>query len=205
LCARLETVKELRVNNKMFKRPIIRPRVANTTAPKPVPHGFPSIVGRLAGGMRNPEILPSYNSPWVPSLDYEFLANQLPPSEREAYMQKSLDWFAKHTRPADVLKVAAVVPADQYVVDALAKYARVKGTPGRPAPKDMASAMRAAGYSELRVTKYLQWCKNMEDTSDERQEALDKIFAKYPSASKPDPKPKVKKVIKAVVKRMTNE
>jgi hypothetical protein len=69
----------------------------------------------------------------------------------------------------------------------------------------MANAMRAGGYSELRVTRYLQWCQNMADTADERQEALDKIFAKYPSASKPDPKPKVKKVIKAVKKRMTNE
>ena len=189
----------------MFKRPTIRVRRASTATPKPVPQGFPSIVGRLAGELRSKEILPPRSSPWVPSVDYEFLATQLPPSEREAYIQKSLDWFAEHA-PAVAEDATPRSPHDdQHILEALAKYARTHSTPGRPAPKDMAAAMRAAGYSELRVTKYLQWCQNMEDTAEERQEALDKIFAKYPSASKPDPKPKVKKVIKAVVKRMTNE
>lgn len=190
----------------MFKRPIIRPRVAGRAPPPfPVPHGFPSIVGRLSGEMRSKEILPPRSSRWVPSVDYEFLANQLPPSEREAYIQKSLDWFAENAAPAEACAAEKFVPDDQCIVEALAKYARVHSAPGRPAPKDMANAMRAAGYSETRIAKYLQWCQNMEDTAEERQEALDKIFAKYPSASKPDPKPKVKKVIKAVVKRMTNE
>ena len=197
--------KDVRVNNKMFKRPTIRTRRASTVASKPVPPGFPSIVGRLAGDLRSKEILPPRSSPWVPSVDYEFLASQLPPSEREAYIQKSLDWFAEHAPTAARDKVVPDAPDDQCIVEALAKYARVHGAHGRPPPKDMANAMRAAGYSEKRVTRYLQWCQNMEDTSEERQEALDKIFAKYPSASKPDPKPKVKKVIKAVVKRMTNE
>jgi hypothetical protein len=189
----------------MFKRPTIRVRRASTVTPKPVPQGFPSIVGRLAGDLRSKEILPPRSSPWLPSVDYEFLASQLPLSEREAYIQKSLDWFARHASTAATDKVAPFVPDDQHILEALAKYARTHSTPGRPAPKDMAAAMRTAGYSEQRVTKYLQWCQNMEDTAEERQEALDKIFAKYPSASKPDPKPKVKKVIKAVVKRMTNE
>jgi hypothetical protein len=189
----------------MFKRPTIRVRRASTAAPKPVPQGFPSVVGRLADKMRNPDAPLPHNSPWVASVDYEFIASWMPPSEREAYIQKSLDWFAEHAPLTAPDKVAPIVPDDQYIIEAIAKYTRVHGTPGRPSAKDMANAMRAGGYSELRVTKYLQWCQNMADTADERQEALDKIFAKYPSASKPDPKPKVKKVIKAVKKRMGNE
>jgi hypothetical protein len=39
------------------------------------------------------------------------------------------------------------------------------------------------------------------DTSDERQKALDLIFAKWPAANKTDPKAKPK-VIKAVKKRL---
>jgi hypothetical protein len=62
--------------------------------------------------------------------------------------------------------------------------------------------MIAAGHTELRVAKYRQWCQNMESTSDERQAVLDLIFAKFPSANKPVPKAKVKKVIKVVKKKM---
>jgi hypothetical protein len=122
------------------------------------------------------------------------------------YIQKSREWLEEHASAACVAEVVEEPVIDNsHILNAFAKYARVHGTPGRPPPKDVATAMRAAGYSEERVSKYLQWCRNMEDTADERQEALDKIFAKYPSASKPDPKPKVKKVIKAVKKRMGNE
>jgi hypothetical protein len=42
----------------------------------------------------------------------------------------------------------------------------------------------------------------MEETSDARQAALDLIFAKFPSANKPTPKVKAKKVIKVVKKKM---
>ncbi|BAT22038.1 hypothetical protein AR679_gp012 [Yellowstone lake phycodnavirus 1] len=189
----------------MFKRPTIRVRRVSTAAPKPVPQGFPSIVGRLADKMRNPDAPLAHTSPWVPSVDYEFIASRMPSGEHEAYIQKSREWFEEHTPLASRTQVVPSAHDEQYILEALAKYARVHGTPGRPSPKDMANAMRAGGYSEMRVTKYLQWCQKMADTADERQEALDKIFAKYPSASKPDPKPKVKKVIKAVKKRMTNE
>jgi hypothetical protein len=50
------------------------------------------------------------------------------------------------------------------------------------------------------VRKALAYYKRMEDTSDERQAALDSIFARWPAASKPTPKPK--KVIKAVKKKL---
>jgi hypothetical protein len=42
----------------------------------------------------------------------------------------------------------------------------------------------------------------MEETSAERQVVLDLIFAKFPSANKPTPKVKAKKVIKVVKKKM---
>jgi hypothetical protein len=190
----------------MFKRPIIRVRCVCTAAPKPVPQGFPSIVGRLVDNMSNMQVPPHKQRPWVPSVDYEFIASRMLPDEREAYIQKSREWLEGHANTARAAEVeAAPVINNSHILNAFTKYERVHNKPGRPAPKDMANAMRAAGYSDLRIAKYLQWCQNMEDTSEERQEALDKIFAAYPSASKPDPKPKVKKVIKAVKKRMGNE
>lgn len=60
-------------------------------------------------------------------------------------------------------------------------------------------AMRKAGYSDERVDKFAKWHKRMEDTYQERTEALEKIFAKWPSASKG---PVKKKVIKAVKKNL---
>lgn len=60
-------------------------------------------------------------------------------------------------------------------------------------------AMRKAGYSDERVDKFAKWHKRMEDTYQERTEALEKIFAKWPSASKG---PVKKKVIKAVKKNI---
>lgn len=191
----------------MLKRPTIRVGCASTTAPSPpVPIGHPSVVGRIVDRLRNTQLIEHQQTPWAPSVEYEFIASHLPSGERDAYIQKSREWFEEHTTIARVVEaVVAPVIDNSHILNAFEKHARVKGTPGRPAPKDMANAMRAAGYSEPRVTRHLQWCQNMEARSDDRQEALDKIFAKWPSASKPDPKPKVKKVIKAVKKRIANE
>jgi hypothetical protein len=63
-------------------------------------------------------------------------------------------------------------------------------------------AWRLAGYSEAKIRKALAYDKRMEETSDARQAALDLIFAKFPSANKPTPKVKAKKVIKVVKKKM---
>jgi len=65
-------------------------------------------------------------------------------------------------------------------------------------------AWRIAGYSEAKIQKALAYDKKMKETADARQEALDLIFAKFPSANKPTPKTKVKKVIKVVKKKMPN-
>lgn len=63
----------------------------------------------------------------------------------------------------------------------------------------IARAMRKAGYSDARIDKFIKWHKRMEDTYEERTVALEKVFAKWPSASKG---PVKKKVIKAVKKNI---
>ena len=60
-------------------------------------------------------------------------------------------------------------------------------------------AMRKAGYAESRIDKFTKWHKRMEDTYQARTEAFEKIFARWPSASKG---PVKKKVIKAVKKNI---
>lgn len=189
----------------MYKRPTIRARRACAAVPKPVPPGFPSVVGRLVDGLRATQVS-ARPKPWVPSIEYEFIASHMHPDDREAYIKQSREWFEANPSAARAVKATEKPVIDHsHILDAIAKRARVTGQPGRPPPNEMAKAMRAGGYPEIRVSRYLQWCQNMEDTSDERQEVIDKVFAKYPSASKPDPKPKTKKVIKAVKKRMGNE
>jgi len=192
---------------KMHKRPIIRPRVAARALPPiTVPSGFPSIVGQLVDQLRNTQVPSCPQKPWTPSIDYAFIASRLAPGEREAYIQKSREWFEANAPVAPVVDGPEKCALDNtHIITAIAKHARETGRHGRPPVKEMVKAMHAGGYTEERIDKYRQWCQHMEDTAEERQEVLDRIFAKYPSASKPDPKPKVKKVIKAVKKRMGNE
>jgi hypothetical protein len=61
---------------------------------------------------------------------------------------------------------------------------------------------KAAGYSDEYLEKVKEREKWIAETEEERTEKLDVIFAKWPSASKAVPKPKVKKVIKVVKKRI---
>jgi sulfur relay (sulfurtransferase) DsrC/TusE family protein len=163
-------------------------------------------VGQLADQLRNTQVPLRPQKPWTPSVDYAFIASHLPPGEREAYIQRSREWFETNAPVLTSTENVECCTIDNTpIITAIAKHARETGRHGRPPVKEMVKAMRAGGYPEERVDKYRQWCQHMEDTAEERQEVLDRIFAKYPSASKPDPKPKVKKVIKAVKKRMGNE
>jgi hypothetical protein len=63
--------------------------------------------------------------------------------------------------------------------------------------------MRKAGYTENVISKAIARDALMKATVDERQEALDAIFARWPSINKPTPKPRASKPIKAVKKKMT--
>jgi hypothetical protein len=117
----------------------------------------------------------------------------MPEEEAGPYIARCEAWLAAHARVV-VPKPAPPVLDPEPLIALLAKH-----KDKRPPCEEMCAAMLAAGHTELRVTRYRQWCQNMEDTKQQRQEALDAIFVKYPSANKPVPKKK--KVIKAVKKK----
>jgi hypothetical protein len=131
---------------------------------------------------------------WTPPCDYEFIAKHM--DHPEEFVKRCEDWYLEHPRSeAGKPDAPALDPAPF-----IALFAKYKDR--RPPCEEMCAAMLASGHTELRVSKYRQWCQNMEDTADERQAVLDLIFAKFPSANKPTPKVKTKKVIKVVKKKM---
>jgi len=164
--------------------------------PKPrIPSGHPSVVGQILDKMRqgcNPT-RPDQEV-WSPPMNHEFVAKHM--ADPEAFIKRCEDWYLERSRPEVAKPDAPALDPAPFI----ALFAKYKDS--RPPCEEMCAAMLAAGHTELRVTKYKQWCQKMEDTSDERQAALDLIFAKFPSANKPTPKPKTKKVIKVVKKKM---
>jgi hypothetical protein len=72
----------------------------------------------------------------------------------------------------------------------------------RPPIDEHVEAMRKAGYSERVIDKAIARHAFLKATVDERQKALDLIFARWPSINKPTPKPRASKPIKAVKKKM---
>lgn len=198
-----------------YKRPIPRPRgnvptqfvssalpgggVASrwvSGVPKArIPSGHPSVVGQILDKMRqgcNPT-RPKQKE-WAPPINHEFVAKHM--EQPEAFLKRCEDWYLEHPRP-DAAKPDAPTLDPAPLAELFTKYQDC-----RPPCDEMCAAMIAAGHTELRVAKYRQWCQNMEDTADERQAVLDLIFAKFPSANKPTPKVKAKKVIKVVKKKM---
>jgi hypothetical protein len=132
---------------------------------------------------------------WTPPINPEFLAKHM--ANPEAFLKRCEDWRAQHAvaersarEPAPVLNLEPV----------LALYK--KWGANVPPIAEREKAWRLAGYSEAKIQKALAWHNKMVETADARQEALDLIFAKFPSANKPTPKPKAKKVIKVVKKKM---
>lgn len=160
-----------------------------------IPSGHPSVVGQILDKMRqgcNPTR--PKRKEWAPPINHEFVAKHM--DNPEAFLERCENWHKERPRP-DISKPDAPVLDAEPLIALFAKY-----KDRRPPCEEMCTAMLAAGHTELRITKYRQWCRNMEDTAEERQEALDMIFAKFPSANKPTPKAKTKKVIKVVKKKM---
>lgn len=180
-----------------YTRPTIRPRVnVEARPPRAVPVGAPGIVGELSTAMRAPPSVPRHETAWTPPYDFEFLASMtVPESEREAYLKRCTEWFAAHPPVVRVLKPVTEPIDTELVASLYASY----GTVLPPLEKRIAT-WEAAGYSEATVIKSRKFHKRMEETSDERQRVLDAIFSRWPTASKPTPKPK--KVIKAVKKKL---
>lgn len=161
-----------------------------------IPSGHPSVVGQILDKMRMGSCpTPPPPTPWTPSCDYEFIAKHM--ANPEPFIKRCEEWYAEHSRPETAAAPEAPVIDPEPFVALFTKY-----KDRRPPCEEMCAAMRSAGHTELRITKYMQWLQKMEETADARQEALDLIFAKFPSANKPTPKPKAKKVIKVVKKKM---
>ena len=201
----------------MFKRPIIRPRrtpsqfVTETTASgskvsywaptektQVVPNGAHGRVGKIIDDMRlgSDSVHRPAASIWVPPIDYEFIAKHMPECEGAEYTSRCEEWFRSHP-PAIIAKPREVVNYDTELIAKLfTKYC-----PHTPPIDARVEFYRAAGYSEAYIAKAKVRAKMLVDTSDDRQKALDLIFAKWPAANKTDPKAKPK-VIKAVKKRL---
>jgi hypothetical protein len=131
--------------------------------------------------------------PWTPPVDYEFIAKYMTESERDAYMARCKAWF--DANPAPPPRVRTIPPdVDQALINALfAKY------PGQVPPfEERIKVYRAAGIPEERIAKYVARHQKLEETADERQKIIDRIFPNVPKKTvKPPPK-----VIKAVKKKM---
>jgi len=177
--------------------------------PRGVPTGTYGRVGDVCAkiDLGNGSVRENFKAPWTPPLDYESYARKknLGPD----FLKKCADWHAEHARDAIDVEARPVIDPEP-VVKMFRKYAK-KGKPfddcsvpqpTRPPLDRMAVAWECAGYSQADIelaTARLQFAESQMDT---RQQALDAVFARYPSASKPAPK-KSKKVIKAVKKKMT--
>ena len=160
-----------------------------------IPSGHPSVTGQIIDKLRQ-GVCPQgpKGKEWTPPINPEFLARHL--DNPEAFLARCEKWHEEHPPRVISKPVAPVLDTAPFI----ALFTKYPDT--RPPCEEMCKAMLAAGHTELRITKYRQWCQKMEETADARQEALDLIFAKFPSANKPTPKAKAKKVIKVVKKKM---
>lgn len=177
--------------------------------PHRVPTGTYGRVGDVSAkvDLGSGSVRESFKAPWSPPLDYESYARKknLGPD----FLKKCADWHAEH--PREVIDVVAQPVIDpEPVVKMFRKYAKkgkpfddcVIPQPTRPPLDRVAVAWECAGYSQADIELATARLQFAESQMDVRQQALDNVFARYPSASKPASK-KSKKVIKAVKKKMT--
>ena len=161
-----------------------------------IPSGHPSLVGQILDKMRygSSPTAPK-PTPWTPPVEYEFIAKHM--DDPEAFLKRCEEWCAQNATAAPSIREPTSSVNQEPIVALYKKWgARV------PPIAEREKAWRLAGYSETAIQKALGHHKRMEETSDARQAALDLIFAKFPSANKPTPKTKAKKVIKVVKKKM---
>ena len=138
---------------------------------------------------------PPAPSKWRPSHDSEFLAKHQ--ADPEAYLARVAQFFEENPRPV------APVPKPKLALDfepIHTLFTKYNGQ--RPPIDEHVAAMRKAGYPEHLVDKAITRDAFLTSTADARQEALDAIFARWPSINKPTPKPRTTKPIKAVKKKM---
>ena len=168
------------------------------TTPRLLPSGTPGRVGEIVDAMRHgPDMVKRPDvRPWTPPVDYLFIAMKMPEEARDEYVARCESWIEAHP-PRPVPAIAPPVEVDRELIMAL-----FKRYPGKVPPfEERLKVYKAAGHSDERLAKVVQRHAKMLESNAKRQEVIDSLFSKWPSASKPLPKPKVKKVIKAVKKR----
>jgi hypothetical protein len=107
------------------------------------------------------------------------------PASREAYVARCVEWFAANPPPSRSAPVVSQSVNPAALIDLIAKHG----------PHPPLEALRRVGYSEEileRVRQHRQWWI---DNDDELEAELER---RWPGPSKPKPK----KVIKAVKKKM---
>jgi hypothetical protein len=137
---------------------------------------------------------------WTPPSEYMFISKHMPEEEAEFYIARCESWLEAHPTTA-VTEVQQVRSLDMTPLVALLEKYKDK----RPPCDEYLEALRTAGASEQRLERARKFYKKMEDTVEKRQEVVDKIFVKYPSAYKPTRTAPVKKVIRAVKKKIVVE
>lgn len=169
--------------------------VAGVSSPL-IPSGHPSMVGQILDKMRNCSCPTGpKQTPWTPPVEYEFVAKHM--ANPEAFLKRCEEWYMRNAAEVPIIREPTPTVNQDPIIKVYSKWgARV------PPIAEREKAWRLAGYSEAKIQKALAHHARMEETADARQEALDLIFAKFPSANKPTPKTKVKKVIKVVKKKM---
>lgn len=204
-----------------FKRPNPRPRrnpstqFVSTTLPgggvssqwmvvspkNIIPSGHPSVVGEIVDKMRqgNHPTRPA-ETKWTPPMDYKFIARYM--NNPEVFIKKCEDWHEQN--PPKILQSLGTKPVIncEPILAVFKKWEKVEGGPKVPPVSELENAWRLAGYPDERIAKAIAVREKIAATSEERQMVLDQIFIKFPSASKPVAKPKPKKVIKVVKKKM---
>jgi hypothetical protein len=182
-----------------YKRPIVRPRISSgvsTTCQRI----SPTASGRVADICRSSQAPVQFSRPvWTPPRDHTsyFAALQARGENTEKFERMTEEFYLKYPKS---VKTAEEDLGSKYNYEPMLELTERYYSKGQQPPVIVVvRAMRKAGYSEERIDKFTKWHKRMEDTYQARTEALDKIFARWPSASKG---PVKKKVIKAVKKNI---
>jgi len=161
--------------------------------PGPIPSGCPGRVGEVIDAMnKGAGSISRTTTAWTPPISYKFLASRMSKEQGDAYIKRCEEWFEAHPAPAPKIAKAPV----EYDKEMVAKYfSRLTSV---PETKDLLNMWRAAGLSEERLQKMMEWHEKMDATADERQARIDAIFG---PPEEPKKVKKVAKVIKAVKKR----
>jgi hypothetical protein len=165
----------------------------DASTPGPIPSGCPGRVGEVVDSMnKGTGSISRPMTKWSPPLSYKFLASKMSKEKGDKYIKRCEEWFAAN--PVAVPKASKA--ADEYDTELVAKYfSRLTNVPETRA---LLKLWRAAGLSDERIQKSMEWHEKMDATSDERQARIDAIFG---PPEEPKKTKKVAKVIKAVKKR----